>query len=579
MAVGRAEAQIRFDDAAVLLGDRLAPGSVYHLLAGEGQRLFPDDYFADLFLASAKGRPTVPARVVATTMLLQAHEGLSDREAVEHLAFDLRWKAAAGLAVDAGAFHATVLVGIRNRLRRSGRPRRLFEDVRAVAKAAGLLRGRNRVLDSTPVYDAVCTQDTVTALRAVIRKVLMVADREGAAELAAAVRAVLTRDDDYATAGKPPCDWDDKTAREDLVDALVRDCLAVLAVLDGRELSTGLAEAAELLALVAGQDVAEGDDGVFRIARRVKPDRVISTVDTQARHGHKSRNRSFDGYKAHLSVDPDDELIDEVALTPANTPDRDAVGDLLGEHTTVGPSGAIDTETAGSAEGTHVGADDDDVAVTIAPDTVTGQDATGRDTTEDEPHEGGENGLNVFGDSAYADADTLDELEEQGHTPFAKVPPTRNRDGLFSKDQFDIDLDQQEVTCPAGNTAPVVAHSTGGGTASFGDLCTSCPLRDLCTTSATGRTVTIHPREATLKKHRSRQADPAWKQQYRATRPKVERKIGHFVRRSWGGRRARTRGKARILTDVLTRAAVLNLARLGVLGLRHEPSGWAVNPA
>src|SRR6266536_2225218 len=210
---------MRLDDASVLLGDRLPEGSVYHLLAVEGQRLFPDDYFADLFMASAKGRPTVPARVVATTMLLQAHEGLSDREAVEHLAFDLRWKAAAGLAVEGGSFHSTVLVGVRNRLRKSNRPRRLFEDVKAVAKAAGLLR------------------------------------------------------------------------------------------------------------LVAGQDVAEGDDGVFRIVRRVKPDRTISTVDTEARHGHKSRNRSFDGYKAHLSVDPDDELIDEVAVTPANTPDRDAVGD------------------------------------------------------------------------------------------------------------------------------------------------------------------------------------------------------------------------------------------------------------
>lgn len=586
MAVGRAEAQIRFDDAAGLLGDRLPEGSVYHLLASEGQRLFPDDYFADLFMDSAKGRPTVPARVVATTMLLQAHEGLSDREAVEHLAFDLRWKAAAGLAVDAGAFHSTVLVGVRNRLRKSDRPRRLFEDVKAVAKAAGLLRGRNRVLDSTPVYDAVSTQDTVTQLRAVIRKVLMVADREGETELAAAVRAVLTRDDDYATAGKPPCDWDDKAAREELVDALVRDCLAVLGVLDGRSLSTGLSEAAELLALVAGQDVAAGDDGVFRIVRRVKPDRIISTVDTEARHGHKSRNRSFDGYKAHLSVDPDDELIDEVAVTPANTPDRDAVGDLLGEHTTVTPSGAADTDTADSAQ------DADDVVAGTAPDTVATED-TGRDATVDEdthvssvdapvsagePHDGDEGGLNVFGDSAYADADTLNDLEEQGHTPWAKVPPTRNRDGLFSKDQFDIDLDQQEVTCPAGNSAPIVANPSGGGTASFGDLCAACPLRDLCTTSATGRTVTVHPREATLKKHRARQAGQAWKQRYRATRPKVERKIGHFVRRSWGGRRARTRGKARILTDVLTRAAALNLARLGVLGLRHESSGWAVNP-
>src|SRR6266536_91953 len=487
---------MRLDDASVLLGDRLPEGSVYHLLAVEGQRLFPDDYFADLFMASAKGRPTVPARVVATTMLLQAHEGLSDREAVEHLAFDLRWKAAAGLAVEGGSFHSTVLVGVRNRLRKSNRPRRLFEDVKAVAKAAGLLRGRNRVLDSTPVYDAVSTQDTVTQLRAVIRKLLMVADREGATELAAAVRAGLSRDDDYGTAGKPPCDWDDKAA-----------------------------------------------------------------------------------------------------VPPANTPDRDAVGDLLGEHTTVAPTGATGTETAGSAEDTHVGADDDDLAAATAPDTVTGEDVTGRDTTADEdttpvssvdapasadePHErdgGDEGGLNVFGDSAYADADTLDDLEEQGHTPWAKVPPTRNRDGLFNKDEFDIDLDKQEVTCPAGNTVPIVAHPTGGGTASFGDLCASCPLRDMCTTSATGRTVTVHPREATLKKHRSRQADPAWKQRYRTTRPKVERKIGHFVRRSCGGRRARTRGKARSLTDILTRAAALNLARLGVLGLRHEPGGWAVNP-
>jgi Transposase DDE domain/Transposase domain (DUF772) len=597
MAVGRAEAQIRFDDAAGLLGDRLPEGSVYHLLASEGQRLFPDDYFADLFLDSAKGRPTVPARVVATTMLLQAHEGLSDREAVDHLAFDLRWKAAAGLAVDAGSFHATVLVGVRSRLRKSNRPRRMFEDVKAVAKAAGLLRGRNRVLDSTPIYDAVSTQDTVTQLRAVIRKVLMIADREGAAELAIAVRAVLTRDDDYATAGKPPCDWDDKAAREELVDALVRDCLAVLGVLHGRELSPGLSEAAELLALVAGQDVAEGDDGVFRIVRRVKPDRVISTVDTEARHGHKSRNRSFDGYKAHLSVDPDDELIDEVSVTPANNADRDAVADLLGEHTTVAPSGGTDTETAGNVDDTRVGADDDDQAAATVADTLTGEEAAGRDSTveddptgvscvdaavnADEPHgqdePDDEDGLNVFGDSAYADADTLDDLEEQGHIPWAKVPPVRNRDGLFDKDHFDIDLDQQEVTCPAGHSAPIVAHPTGGGTASFGALCDSCPLRDLCTTSAAGRTVTIHPREATLKRHRARQADPAWKQRYRATRPKVERKIGHFVRRSWGGRKARTRGKARILTDVLTRAAVLNLARLGVLGLRHEPGGWAVN--
>jgi hypothetical protein len=97
MALGRAERQGSFDDAGLLLGDQLAEGSIYRLLAGHGDALFGDGYFADLFTRSPLGRPTVPARTIATVMLLQAQEGLSDREACDRLAFDLRWKAAAGL--------------------------------------------------------------------------------------------------------------------------------------------------------------------------------------------------------------------------------------------------------------------------------------------------------------------------------------------------------------------------------------------------------------------------------------------------------------------------------------------------
>jgi hypothetical protein len=156
--------------------------------------------------------------------------------------------------------------------------------------------------------DAVATQDTVTQVRAAIRKLLMAADRD-APTLAAAVRAALARDDDYATVGKPPSDWDDDAAREALVDALMHDALAALRVLDGRQLAGPAAEAADLLAVIAGQDVEQGEEGTFRIARKVARDRVISTVDTQARHAHKSRARTFDGYKTHLGVDPDDELI------------------------------------------------------------------------------------------------------------------------------------------------------------------------------------------------------------------------------------------------------------------------------
>src|SRR5258708_31968495 len=145
----------------LLVGDQLVQGSIYRLLAEHGDALFSDEYFADLFKRSALGRPTVPARVVATVMLLQAYEGLSDREACDRLAFDLRWKAAAGLAVGAGAFHPTVLVGMRNRLRASDRPRRVFDDVTTTARAARVLRGRRRGPGSTPLFGAVGTPGTV----------------------------------------------------------------------------------------------------------------------------------------------------------------------------------------------------------------------------------------------------------------------------------------------------------------------------------------------------------------------------------------------------------------------------------
>src|SRR5215213_510821 len=266
MALGVAPVQLGFESPVVLLGERLR--GIYRLLADHGDRLFPGDYFADLYKESRRGRPTVPARVLATVMVCQAQEGLSDQEACDRLECDLRWQAAAG--VDAGyvAFHPTVLVGQRNRLRASDRPRRFLEDTRVVARQAGVIKDRARVLDSTPIYDAVATQDTVTQLRAAVRKLL----RALPATLAARVRAVLSRDDDYATAGKPPCDWDDRDARDALIDALVRDAQAALAALEGETLEATAAEAAELLALVAGQDVDADENGVFRIARRVAPD-------------------------------------------------------------------------------------------------------------------------------------------------------------------------------------------------------------------------------------------------------------------------------------------------------------------
>ena len=180
MALGTATIQPPFENPR--------EGSIYRLLADEGHKLFPDDYFADLYADSVRGRPTIPARVMATVIMLQAFEGLSDREATDRLEVDLRWQAACGVDTGTEAFHPTNLVGQRNRLRSSKRPRRMFEDTKEVAHLSGVMKNRARVFDSTPIYDAVATEDTVTQLRAVIRKLLVVLDNSALADLAAQVR-------------------------------------------------------------------------------------------------------------------------------------------------------------------------------------------------------------------------------------------------------------------------------------------------------------------------------------------------------------------------------------------------------
>jgi hypothetical protein len=268
---------------------RVAADSIYGVLHRECFTLFPDEMFADLF--TDVGRRSVPPMIVAVVMVLQRIEGCSDREAVDRFAFDARWKyAAGGLDFDYPGFVHTVLVGMRARLASSARPDRIFEVTLEAARKAGLI-GRRRVLDSTPLYDAVATMDTVTLFRSGIRGLLKVAG----AGLGAQLRSVIRRDDDYTAAGKPVCDYDDPVARKVLVDALAKDAMALLRVLHGRELDEAVTQAGKLLATPVGQDLDEGADGVFRVARRVAKDRVISTVDPQARHGHKTAAHGFDG--------------------------------------------------------------------------------------------------------------------------------------------------------------------------------------------------------------------------------------------------------------------------------------------
>jgi hypothetical protein len=310
-------------DAATWCRHLVPDGSMYAFLADHRHQLFPPELFADV-VRHGGGHPSVPAGVVATVMVLQALEGLSDREAVSALRRDIAWKVACGLRLDDEGFHPTVLVYWRARLRTSDRPRRILDVVRRVVEATGVLAGRRRrVLDSTILADAVATQDTVTQLVAAIRRVRRLVPAARQVELAA---------HDYDRPGKPECAWDDLEAKQALVSGLVGDALAVLGAVADVELAAEQAEAVALLALVAGQDV-EPDQrpGSWRIARKVAQ-RVLSTVDPQARHTRKTSTQRRDGYKAHIAAEPETGLVTQCALTAANRPDGPTGVQLLADE-------------------------------------------------------------------------------------------------------------------------------------------------------------------------------------------------------------------------------------------------------
>jgi IS5 family transposase len=494
-------------DAAALCGHLVPAGSVAAFLAEHRRSLFPDELFSDLF-ASGRGRPSVPADVIATVMVLQALEGLSDRDAARELRSSIVWKVATGLSLDDEGFHPTVLTLWRNKLRQSEAPERIFDAVRAVIDATGVIAAKTRrVLDSTVLDDAVTTQDAVLQLVSAIRRVRRVVPEARALALAA-------HDYDHDP-GKPACAWDDPEALNVLITALVGDALAVLEALADVELDAEQSEAVGLLALVAGQDVEPGEgEGTWRIMAGTTPGRMVSVVDPESRHVHKSRSVYRDGYKAHLAVEPDTGLVTECALTPGDVTDGSAGIGLL----------------------------------------------------EAEPP-----GLEIYADSAYGSGETRSELRRLGHDAVIKpLPLGVPIPGGFSRDDFVVDHHKRTITCPAGHTATITAK----GNARFELHCRACPLRRRCTTALRGKKVTISDHDDELVYARQSWRDPLVVDHYRRHRPMVERTIAWLVAR--GHRRVRYRGVERNQLWLATRLGALNLRRLVNLGLRRDATGWAI---
>lgn len=494
-------------DAAVLCSHLLGEGSVHAFLAEHRHRLFPDEMFADLF-ATKRGRPSVPADQVATVMVLQALEGKSDREACRALQTDIAWKAAAGLALTDEAFHPTVLTLWRNKLRASESPQRIFDAVRAVIAESGVIAGKNRrALDSTVLDDAVARQDTVTMLVDQIRRV-----RKLLPELA----SVWVREHNL-DGGRPPCDWADPADRDRLVSELVDDANELVWAAEDLDLDQTQADAVGLLALIAGQDVEPGDGpGRWRIAQRTAPDRIISTVDPDARHAHKTRRAYRDGYKAHVAAEPDTGLITACDIGPGNVGDTDAAPGLIA----------------------------------------------------DEPA-----GTEVLGDSAYSAGDFRAHLAERNMTPVIKPQPlTPAVAGGFTLDDFTIDSDARTVTCPEGVTVAI----TKKGSARFGANCATCPVRSNCTTAKAGRVIVLHPHHDLLAAARQQGATEAFDDIYRRQRPMIERTIAWLVKDN--NRRLRYRGIEANQLSWSHRCAAVNLKRLLALGLAHD-TRWTIAPA
>ena len=504
---GSSEVNRELLDADALCRHLVAKGSVEDFLADHRGELFPDDMFADLFL-TRRGRPSVPADVVATVMVLQSLEGLSDREAAAQLRTNIAWKVATGLSLADPGFHPTVLTLWRNKLRASAAPQRIFDAVRSVVYASGAIAGkRRRALDSTVLDDAVVRQDAIMQLVAQIRRVRRAVPEAKALE--------LTAHDYDNDPGKPACAWDDHEAIDAMVTALVTDALTTLAAVEGVSLDEAQSEAVGLLALVAGQDVEPGDEeGTWRIAPVTRPDRMVSVIDPESRHVHKTNHNYRDGFKAHVAVEPDTGLITACDLTPGNVGDATAAVGLL----------------------------------------------------EGEPAR-----TEVLADSAYGSGELREFLSTSEYTAVIKPMPLHYaiEDG-FSIDDFAIDTAGQTVTCPNGITVSISSKRN----ACFTAKCNGCTLRHRCTKSKRGRSLKINEHHDLLVEARRIAETEGFMEVYRQHRPMVERSIAWLVAKA--NRKVAYRGIARNQIWLAHRCAAINLRRLVNLGLTSDENGWTL---
>lgn len=503
--------QVGFFDAAELIGP-LPEGSFFALLAEHGERIVCDADFADCYSAD-RGRPSIPPSQLAKVLLLQYRSGLSDEQAMEAVAWDLRWKIALGLAVDHCGWNSSTLTRFRARLLLHGRDRLALENTLSLAGELGLLDApAEQIVDSTPMLGAAATQDTVRLVRSGVKKL---------------IDAVATSDSDAARAlddglgfdyarptEKPDCRWRERSERERMLTRVAQDAERALRAVeqaDGLLAKEAVKDAHTLLRELIGQDFDVDDHGVPRLHRGTRQGRILSVHDPEMRHGRKSAHQRFDGYKLHAAATNSKQpLITAIEVAPANEQD--------------GPQAKA--------------------LVDAQPD-------------ERRPKR-------LLGDTAYGTGPVRAELCEREVEVLAPVPEAPAREDKLLKRDFEINLEAATVTCPAGEVVPIRTEPSGRRRASFSKaVCDRCPLRARCVSPArSNRQIHIEPDEQLLLAARQALNDPHTAEHLRRTRPRIERLLGLLVHR-YRARRSRYLGAAKTRLQALWTAALVNLNPIG----------------
>lgn len=518
--LGTREAQRGWLEADTMYGDFVGRKTFYGFLAAQRDELFRDEAFAGLYHPKL-GRPSVAPSVLATALVLQSYDRVSDDEARRRATYDLQWKVALGLPVDSVPFAKSTLQEFRAQLIVHQEQGAIFQASLELAKRRGHFTGSRKLklaLDTTNILGQGAVKDTYRLLADGIVLVLRVlASQAGAKKFEVSPKRAGYRRyvEGPSLKGRAGINWDDPSARRRFLGEIVADADRLLEqvrvargkLVEGSPDDQALVEAAGLLARVLVQDIERREDGPA-LREGVAKDRMPSVHDPEMRHGHKSAAKRFTGHKVQIAVDTETQLITAVATIPGNAPDHEQALAVVEQS---------EARTGCAVEET-------------------------------------------IGDCAYGDGPTRQEFADAERTLIAKVPAATNQ-GRFPKTEFTIDLDELSCTCPAGQvTQDLRPSAEGGGVFHFAAaVCAACPLRAQCVRGSGGRTVQLHPQEALLQAARDLQNSPAFIP-YRALRQVVEHRIARLAQ--LGIHQARYRGLAKTLFQAFMAATVANLTLL-----------------